>query len=190
MRPIVFMALGAGLLLGVATRLVYELPSDWWWLANVGGPWLAVAFGTGMTTRKPLYGALAGGVSLVTATLVYYGIMGLLQHAYANSPHGLAWLLVAAPAGLLFGALGTFARHPALRIPTVAALCAAFVAEAMLRVDHSTPSADALLLAALLFPLAAGRSHREQGLALAWAAALSVVAVTAGRVVLAVTGYS
>jgi hypothetical protein len=118
MKRSLLIAVGAGIVLGAGTRFVYELPREWWWLARVGGPWLAFAFGTGLTTRKAVNGAVAGCACLVTATLVYYGIMGLLQHAYETSPLGLAWLFVAVPTGLGFGALGAAARSPALRLPT------------------------------------------------------------------------
>jgi hypothetical protein len=189
MRRALGIGVGAGLVLGLATRLVYELPREWWWLAKVGGPWLAVAFGSGLTLRKPRNGALAGGVCPVVATLVYYSIM-LLQHTYEASPLGLAWLLVAVPAGLVFGALGSAARNPSVRIPAAATLSAAFAAEAVLTADRSSVGPGALLVAALVMPLALGRSHREQGLAFGWVAALTVVAAGAGGVVLGLTGYT
>jgi hypothetical protein len=189
MRRALLVAVGAGVVLGVGTRFVYELPREWWWLARVGGPWLVVAFGTGMVARKARDGALAGGVCLVTATLAYYGVMSL-QDAYGSSPFGLAWLFVAVPAGLGFGALGAAVRSRALRLPAAAALAAAFAAEAVLIADRSAVGPAALLVAALLVPLAAGRSHRDQALVFTWAAAAFVAASAAGRVVVALTGYS
>jgi hypothetical protein len=183
-------AVGAGALLGVGTRLVYDLPREWWWLAQIGGPWLAVAFGVGLAAGKLRDGALAGSACLVTATLVYYGIMALLQHAYDASPLGLAWLFVAVPAGLGFGALGAAARNPALRVPASAALSAAFAAEAALIVDRSTVGPAALGVAALLMTRASGRSHRGQALVFTWVGASFVAASAAGRVVVALTGYS
>jgi uncharacterized protein DUF6518 len=189
MRRALLIAIGAGVLLGVGTRFVYELPREWWWLAKVGGPWLAVAFGTGVVARKARDGAFAGALCLVTATLAYYGVMSL-QHAYGDSPLGLAWLLVAVPAGLGFGALGGAARSRALRLPAGAALSAAFAAEAVLTADRSAVGPAALLVAALLVPLAVGRGHRNQALVFTWAAAAFVAAAAAGRVVVALTGYS
>jgi Family of unknown function (DUF6518) len=190
MKRALLVAVGAGVLLGAGTRFVYELPSEWWWLARVGGPWLVVAFGTGLMARKARGGALAGCICLVTATLVYYGIMGLFQHAYETSPLGLAWLFVAVPAGLGFGALGAAVRSPALRLPAAAALSAAFAAEAVLIADRSAAGPGALLIASLLVPLAAGRGYRERALVFTWAAAAFVAASAAGRVVVALTGYS
>jgi hypothetical protein len=190
MRRALLVSVGAGVLLGVGTRFVYDLPREWWWLARVGGPWLAVAFGSGLVTRKARDGALAGCVCLVTATLVYYGIMALVQHSYETSPLGLAWLFVAVPAGLGFGALGAAVRSPALRVPASAALSAAFAAEAVLIADRSTLGPAALVVAALLVPLASERSHRKQALVFTWAAAAFVAAAAAGRVVVALTGYS
>jgi hypothetical protein len=189
MKRSLLIAVGAGIVLGAGTRLVYELPREWWWLARVGGPWLAFAFGAGLTTRKALGGAVAGCACLVTATLVYYGIMGLLQHAYETSPLGLAWLFVAVPTGLGFGALGAAARSAALRLPAAAAVSAAFAAEALLIAGRSGVGPGALLVAALLVPLAAARGYREQALVFTWAAAGFAVASAAGRVVVALTGY-
>jgi hypothetical protein len=102
----------------------------------------------------------------------------------------LAWLLVAVPAGLGFGALGAAARSRALRLPAGAALSAAFAAEAVLTADRSAVGPAALLVAALLVPLAVGRGHRNQALVFTWAAAAFVAAAAAGRVVVALTGYS
>jgi hypothetical protein len=190
MKRSLLIAVGAGIVLGAGTRLVYELPREWWWLARVGGPWLAFAFGAGLTTRKALGGAVAGCACLVTATLVYYGIMALLQHSYETSPFGLAWLFVAVPAGLGFGALGAAARSPGLRARASAALSAALAAEAVLIADRSTAGPAALVVAALLVPLASQRSRRDQVLVFTWAAAAFVAAAAAGRVVVALTGYS
>jgi hypothetical protein len=182
-------ALIAGLVLGIGTRLVYKLPSELWWLARIGGPWLAVAFAVGRSTRRPLDGALMGAVCLVAATLVYYAIMGLVQHAYETSPLGLAWLFVAVPAGLAFGALGAAIRRPGLRVPAAATLSAAFAAEALFTADHSRVAAAALLAGGLMVPLVTGRSYREQALTFGWTAALGGVAVAAGGVVFRLTGY-
>jgi hypothetical protein len=184
------LAVGAGVVLGVSTRFVYELPREWWWLARVGGPWLVVAFGSGLVAHRVRDGALAGCVCLVTATVVYYGIMALLQHSYETSPFGLGWLFVAVPAGLGFGALGAAARSPGLRAPASAALSAALAAEALLIADRSTAGPAALVVAALLVPLAGRRSQRGQVLVFTWAAAAFVAAAAAGRVVVALTGYS
>ncbi|MFL5841885.1 MAG: DUF6518 family protein [Thermoleophilaceae bacterium] len=190
MRRGLVVAFAAGLLLGLATRLVYELPREWWWLAKIGGPWLAVAFTVGLTVRRPLDGALIGAVCLVTAILIYYAIMGLLQHAYDASPLGLAWLFIAVPAGLAFGALGATVRRPGLRVPASAMLSAAFVAEALLTADRSRAGTAALLAGGLVVPLVTGRSYREQALTFGWTAALGGVAVAAGGVVFGLTGYS
>jgi hypothetical protein len=190
MRRRLVVALAAGLVLGLGTRLVYELPWEWWWLAKIGGPWLAVAFGVGLSVRRLLDGAFLGAVCLVTATLVYYAIMGLVQHAYDTSPLGLGWLVVAVPAGLAFGALGAAVRRPGLRVPAAAMLSAAFVAEALLTADRSRVAAGALLAGGLLVPLVTGRSYREQALTFGWTAGLGGLALAAGGVVFGLTGYS
>jgi hypothetical protein len=116
--------------------------------------------------------------------------MGLLQHDYDESPLGLAWLFIAVPAGLVFGALGAAIRRPGLRIPAAAMLSATFVAEALLTADRSRVAAGSLLVGALLVPLVTGRSYREQVLTFGWTAALGGVAVAAGGVVFGLTGYS
>jgi hypothetical protein len=123
-------ALAAGVALGTLTRLVYELPDEWWWLAKIGGPWLLVAFVLGCTAHNAGEGAPRGAVALVAAVLVYYTILGIVQHSYDSSPLGLAWLLVAVPAGATFGALATWRRtsHAPMLLP--AAVLAAVAAEA------------------------------------------------------------
>lgn len=130
---LVLFAVAAGLELGVATRFVYELPREWWWLARVGGPWLATAFVVGCVTRRVRMAAALGCICLVAATLIYYAILGLIQHGYHLSPIGLGWLVVAVPAGLAFGALGSVAWRSALRGQVVAALAVLSAAEVALR---------------------------------------------------------
>ena len=189
MRRALIVGLATGCVLGAATRLVYELPHEWWWLAKLGAPWLAVAFSAGFTSPRLRHGAFAGSICLISATLVYYAIMGLLQHVYNSSPLGLKWLLVAVPAGLAFGALGSAVRTEKLRAPAAGMLSAAFAAEAVLTAHGSRVGPAALLAGALAVPLALGRSNSEHVLLFGWAAALSVVAMGAGRVVFAATGY-
>ena len=130
---LVIFAVTAGLALGVATRFVYQLPHEWWWLARIGGPWLVVAFAVGCATRRVRWAALAGGICLVSATLVYYAILAFVQHGYHLSPIGLGWLVVAVPAGLAFGALGSVAWRSPLRGLAVAGLAVCSAAETALR---------------------------------------------------------
>ena len=161
MRRTLIIAIGTGLLLGIATRSIYQLPSEYWWLARVGAPWLAVAFAVGIVPRRPWEGALSGAACLVAATLVYYAILGLVQHGYAGSPLGLRWLIVAVPSGLIFGSLGNLARRPGAVVPAMAALAVAFIVEAFLLAPRSGLAVPALLAAAFAIPVAMLRLTRR-----------------------------
>lgn len=185
-------ALAAGALLGVATRLVYELPHEWWWLAKVGMPWLATAFAVATVTARPRRGALLGAAALVAATLVYYAILGLVQHRYWVSPLGLGWLWVAVPGGALFGALGAAWRGGRLPVLSVAVLTASFAGEGLLfglLVHHPGQAGTWLVAVALALPVAMLRGVSERVRALALAGVLAGAAIAAEGAVLVATSY-
>ena len=191
-RDSLLTAAAAGLVLGVATRLVYELPREWHWLAKVGVPWLAAAFLVGALARRPWRGAVLGATALVAATLVYYAILGLVQHAYEVSPVGLGWLLVAVPGGAGFGALGALWASGRWRVVGVAVLAASFGGEAALfalLVPGPGRPGTYLLAAAMAVPFLLLRRARERLAALAAGALLAGAAVVAEGGVFVVTRY-
>jgi len=193
-RDSLIVAVAAGLVLGVATRFVYELPHEWHWLAKVGVPWLAAAFAVGALARRPARGARNGAAALVAATLVYYAILALVQHAYGVSAVGMGWLLVAVPGGAAFGALGTTYAHARGRARVLAAslLTAAFAGEAVLfalLVHHPGRAGTYLLAIAMALPFLLLRRARERLLALTISAFLAGVALVAEGGVFVVTRY-
>src|SRR4051812_8645801 len=95
----------AGVALGAVTRLAHDLPPEWQFIAKVGVPWLLVAFAVGAMAGGSGRAAIAGAGSLVVAVLAYYALPHVLHRPY-YTPLGLWWLVVAAPGGALFGALG------------------------------------------------------------------------------------
>jgi hypothetical protein len=191
-RDSIVTAVAAGLVLGVATRLTYDLPREWHWLAKVGVPWLAAAFFAGALARRPARGAALGAAALVSATLVYYAILGLVQHAYEVSPVGLGWLVVALPGGAAFGALGALWAAGRARVVAVAVLAASFGGEAMLfalLVPGPGRPGTYLLAAAMATPFLLLRRARERVAAVCAAALLAGAAVVAEGGVFVVTRY-
>jgi hypothetical protein len=191
-RDSIVTAVAAGLVLGVVTRFVYELPREWHWLAKVGVPWLAAAFFVGALTRRPGRGAALGAAALVAATLVYYAILGLVQHAYEVSPVGLGWLVVAVPGGAAFGALGALWASGRARVLAAAVLAAALGGEAVLfalLVPGPGRPGTYLLAAAIAVPFVLLRRARERLLAVCAAALLAGAAVVAEGGVFVVTRY-
>jgi hypothetical protein len=180
------------LVLAAATRLVYKLPSEWWWVSRVGASWLAGAFAIGATTRRPVRGALLGAFLLVAAVLWYYAILGFVQHAYEASPFGLAWLLPAVPGGLAFGALGALWRSGRAPLLAASLLAATFAGEAVIAfaARHSESRGPVLLLTAVMLPLLLVRGADRRVAALALAGAFTVAAVAGETAVLVVTGYA
>ena len=91
--------MGAGLLLGAASRWVDT--ADWApsWVGNVLSPWLVGAWLAGAATRRPRHGALAG-LLLLAATVSTY----LLLSGETRLLPGL--LALAVVAGPLLGAAG------------------------------------------------------------------------------------
>ena len=124
-RTVQRLGLSAGLIgvvLAFGTRGLYWLPGDAYWLATLATPWAAAAVLAGGLTPRWRAGAAAGVVALCVAVLVYYAILGLLEHDYTASPFGLAWLLAAFPTGAVGGAAGALARaHGGLGVRLVIA---------------------------------------------------------------------
>ena len=185
-RPLV-----AGFALGVVTRLAHDLPFEWQWLAKVGVPWLVVAFAVGALARGVGRGAFHGAICLAVAILAYYALPDVLGRSY-YTPLGLWWLLIAAPGGALFGALGAVWRSGRAVVPIAALLVGALVAEAILfalwRFDD--PLAGPVLIglaAGLVAALVHGPAARMRAVGLA--VLLTVVALAAEVVLIRAAGY-
>ncbi|HKP90922.1 MAG TPA: DUF6518 family protein [Thermoleophilaceae bacterium] len=193
-RDSILTAVVAGLVLGLATRYVWELPREWHWLAKVGVPWLAAAFAVGALTREPRRGAVNGAAALVAAVVVYYlpAILGLTHTSYASNPVGLGWIGVGAPGGALFGALGALYAAGRARVVATTVLAAALGGEAILfalLVPSPGRPGTYLLAAAIAVPFLLLRRARERALAVCGTALLAGAAVVAEGGVFAVTRY-
>ena len=187
-------AVAAGLALGISTRLAYELPREWHWLAKVGVPWLAAAFAIGALAHRPARGALHGAVGLVAAVLVYYvpSIAGLTRVTYEPSPVGLGWVAIGVPTGAAFGALGASYARGRARVMAASVLAAAFAGEAVLfalLVRHPGRAGTYLLAVGMAVPFLLLRRARERLLALATSAFLAGAALVAEGGVFLVTRY-
>lgn len=187
-------AIAAGLALGVATRLVYELPYEWHWLAKVGVPWLAAAFLVGALARRAGRGAAFGAAALAAATVVYYlpSILGYGRFSYEANPVGLGWLAIAVPGGAAFGALGALWASGRARVAAVSMLAASFGGEAVLFalfVHHPGRAGTYLLAAAMATPFLLLHRADERAAALCAGALLAGAAVMAEGGVFVVTRY-
>jgi hypothetical protein len=105
----------AGIALGVLVQLEYSLPGNSGTsLANLGAPWLAVAFGLGAVARSRRDGALAGIVGLMFGLISFYVYMRVIQDT-PTPPHKWAWFVLGVLGGAGFGAAGTTWRSEASR---------------------------------------------------------------------------
>jgi hypothetical protein len=191
-RDSLLFALAAGAVLGVATRLVYQLPHEWWWLAKVGVPWLAAAFAVGALARGARRGSLHGAAALVSATLVYYAILALVQHAYGVSAVGLGWLPAAVVGGAAFGALGWLWKSGRAPVLAISILAASFAGEALLfglLVRHHGRAGSWLFAVALAVPFVMLRARAQRARATVLAASLALAALALEGGVFVVTRY-
>jgi Family of unknown function (DUF6518) len=193
-RDSLIVAGAAGLVLGLATRYVWELPREWHWLAKVGVPWLAAAFAVGVLARDARRGAVNGAAALVAAVAIYYApsIVGLTHTSYASNPVGLGWIFVGAPGGGLFGMLGALYARGRARVIAASVLSACFAGEAVLfalLVQHPGRAGTYLLAAAMALPFLLLRRARERLTAVAAGAVLAGAALVAEGGVFVITRY-
>ena len=145
------MALLAGIALGVAGRLSDYLGPGAALLFALGGPWFIVAFAVGATARRPVTGAIGGGVALVVSVAVYYALMLAVERrtgrGYAMSMT-ILWGAAAVPCGLLFGAAGALwrDRREDLRAAGLALLGGALAGEALLLLARGGPNSGGWVL--------------------------------------------
>jgi hypothetical protein len=91
-------------------QLQYSLPGNSGGsLANLGAPWVAVAFGLGTLAACRRDGAVAGALGLVCGLIAFYLYMRIVQDT-ATPPHKWVWFVLAVLGGGGFGALGTYWR--------------------------------------------------------------------------------
>jgi hypothetical protein len=117
--------------LGVVVQLQYSLPGNSGGsLANLGAPWVAVAFALGTLAATRRDGAAAGALGLVCGLIAFYLYMPVVQDT-ATPPHKWVWFVLGVFGGGGFGALGTYWRSAAGhgRIRAVAVVSTALAGE-------------------------------------------------------------
>jgi hypothetical protein len=107
-------ALAAGVLLGLAARLVDEVAPTW--VGNVGAVWFMAAFLVGRSHPNRVEGARAGVACLALACLTYYAwrvsVDGTISTRYLFLVGG-AWLVASLVTGVVGGALGSMSTTSA-----------------------------------------------------------------------------
>lgn len=130
-------ALGVGLALGVASRYWDRLDSQFAWVMNIGGPWLAFAFIFGAASRRTRAGAEGGAALLVIAVGVYY-LLGPTFHAAHEVDAAvrltILWGAIGAVGGAVMGWAGAAWRtgSSATRALAVALFSGALLGEGVL----------------------------------------------------------
>jgi hypothetical protein len=99
-------AIASGALLGVCARLGDHLPGVFPWLANIGGPWLLVAFAVGRRNGSwPVESAAAALLAAVAAKYLLQHVEGGFSALHAIR-RAAAWSVPAAGLGAAGGWLG------------------------------------------------------------------------------------
>ena len=156
-----------GLATGALTQIGQSvLPDGWSQAANAMSPWLLVAFvlGANMPDRR---WAAAAGVAALLLALVGYFLMIELRYGYGGSRGSLLlWGTGALLGGTIFGVAGQWWRdgRPSQRVAAIGLLAAVFIAEGVYQIRIRPDSAIGIgfVIAGLVAPLVAGRSHDER----------------------------
>ncbi len=186
-----------GVLVGVAARYAHTLPGEAYWLASLGGPWLAAAFAAGALARTRGEAIAAGAVAIVAGTLAYYSVFAL-HHAVSELSlptqgmrYGAAMAVAWSAAGLAigggFGAAGFVWRRGGRSVAAAAgaaALAGALIGEALLLqaiwdASWAQPVLAAELIAGVAAVLLLARGRRATALALTPGFAIACLAFEA-----------
>lgn len=129
-------AAASGVALGVFSRLGDQLPVSAAGLANIGGPWLILAFALGALVRRPTGAVASGSLGLTCAVASYYAYIEIFQGGAGRSHLGSTaafWLIVGSSAGAIFGFGGEQWRwgRQRNRIASVIVLAGALVGEGL-----------------------------------------------------------
>lgn len=184
----------AGIALGVVVQLEYSLPGNSGTsLANLGAPWLAVAFALGAVALSRRDGALAGIVGLTLGLISFYVYMRVVQDA-PTPPHKWAWFVLGLFGGAGFGAAGTVWRSDSgrLRLWTTALLTGTLTAESaggLVRAAEGSLHTAAIvifvieLLAGLAVPLVLLRKRDDRARAYGYTAGAAAALVLAATLI-------
>ena len=185
MRRAVLAALAAvplGVALGALNQEADALVRHGRWLGALGVPLLAVCWAAGAVAGRGLAGAVAGAVTMTTATAAYYV---LHVHHFGASLRLLAviagWGAASLVAGAAFGFAGGAWRGGDVRarVLAVALLAGALAGEALLLVNEwparVSPLLHAELAAAVVLPFLLVRPWRALPAAIVLSAAAALV---------------
>jgi hypothetical protein len=191
----------AGFLLGLLDFLwIKFIPSPFGGLGNSIAVWAVAAFLLAFCSRWSLPRAvIAGIVFLVVAVPSYYVAAAVIQGddlSNAYSSIAFLWMALGVVAGAVFGAGGVVARTPSRwQLPALALPAAILFAEAVLQLSRiGEPSyrlaailqyVGILVALAVGVTLAAARTWRARGLALAYAVPLTAL----GYLMLLASGF-
>jgi hypothetical protein len=185
MRRAVIAALAAiplGVALGLASQEADAVVRHGRWIAALGVPLLAVCWAAGALAGRSVAGAIAGAVTMTTATATYYVLH--VHHFGAERrmvPIIVGWAAASLAAGALFGLAGGAwrSRGTHARVAAVAMLAGALCGEALLLAGEwparVTPLLYAELAAAVVLPFLLVRPWRALPAALALTALAALV---------------
>jgi hypothetical protein len=161
------------------------------WLENVGGPMLAVAFAVGAIARRTWLGAVGGAVALVLAVALYDQIFLVTDGSPTITVWWIfrpLWLLLAVPFGAVLGGLGGWwSANRRWHWPDLAVAGGAVAGEALALLVAGLPH-DAfrpgvafgqIVIGLLAVVVASHSTTRLKTAALATAVAVTVAAVEA-----------
>lgn len=181
-----------GVALGAWCRVGDHLAEPVSSLANVGWPWLVIAFAIGAIARRPVAGAFLGAAALLVAVGTYYMAMWSADYGMSRSDIisiGLPgfvrfWLILAVLAGPIFGAAGGLWRTSTgwMRPASVALLSGAVLgetgAEIVLSLNYDEVAQFGAVAIAVILPsvLVSGIQRLQ---AVAWLIGFGVVGLVA-----------
>lgn len=186
---LVTLVLILGIALGALTRLADNQENALTWLGSLTAPWILAAFVIGALAPRIRHGIVAGASALTLAVVTYYAWMRLFEGG-VNLDYFLSittfWLLLAPPAGAMFGLAGSLWRGnrsrwglAALAVGVPAGLIAG--ESAFMAVTASSPSIGEILILAgfavtgLALPGTLLRERRNRAVAYAVAGGMLLI---------------
>jgi len=169
------MAIAASIALGLLGGIAEELP--WWlgWVGNLAALWLFASFIAGAAGRGLWAGLARGVIALWVTVAVYYVLQsGAVDRVDTGQvlAVGTAWLVVAVPAGAVFGFLGALWRRGRTDFTAgaVGVLAAALAGEGIFAIMEVWASGLRIVLGlevllAAWLPLVLLQSWRRRGIA-------------------------
>jgi hypothetical protein len=113
-QRLILVTAGAGMALGIGTKLADNQENALSWLGSLAAPWLLVSFALGSVSNNRFQAVASATGAMLAGVVIYYGWMrafeGGANLAYVTS-HTILWLLLAPIAGVVFGLAGWIWRR-------------------------------------------------------------------------------